>query len=108
MGVLPAIVFLSKNLRLAVGLFVGPQEGIDPGLIAFALGFEPGEDVLVQADGDGHFGLGQLQDSVLEKGLVLFGKIGKVDVLIPQGVNPFPVGGGFLFQRGFAHFLLPF
>ena len=66
----------------AVRFHVSPQQGVDPGLVAFALGLEPVQHLLVQADGNAGLGLRQHDHGFLKKGLVQFGNIGVIDLLI--------------------------
>ncbi len=74
--------FLIGISGLGVRLHVGPEQGVDAGLVAFALGLEPVQHLLVQADADAGLGLGQHDHGFLKKGLVQFGNVGVVDLLI--------------------------
>ena len=48
----------SPNKPLTMRFHIRPQNGVDAGLVAFALGFKPREYVTIDAQGDGVFGLG--------------------------------------------------
>ncbi len=60
------------------------EEGVDAGLVAGAGALEPGEDVGIEADGDGAFdGAVEFADDGLAP-IGDFGDVGSVDVLIAE------------------------
>jgi hypothetical protein len=80
---------------VGLGFHVGAEDGVDAGLVAFAVLFEPLHDVVVHADGEAVFGLGQGELGVGPKGFVELGNIGEVDFGIPKGAQSLEVSGAF-------------
>ena len=78
-----------------MGFHVGAEDGVDAGLVAFAVLFEPLHDVVVDADGwavlwfwQGELGCGPERFAEL-------GDVGEVDFGIAQGAQAFEVSGAF-------------
>ncbi len=70
------------------------EEGVDAGLVAGAGAFEPGEDVGVEADGDGGFdGAVELADDGFGP-IGDFGDVGGVDGFVGETEEGFEIGGG--------------
>lgn len=68
------------------------EEGVDAGLVAGAGALEPGENVGIEADGDGAFdGTVELADDGLAA-VRYFGDVGGVDVLVAETDKSFQLG----------------
>ena len=65
------------------------EEGVDAGLVAGAGALDPGEDVGVEADGDGAFdGPVEFADDGLAP-IRYFGDVGGIDVLVTEAEKSF-------------------
>jgi hypothetical protein len=88
-----------------MGFHVGAQDGVDAGLVAFAVLFEPLDDVVVDADGEAvlfissgfisSVGLGQGELGGGPERFAELGDVREVDFGIPQGAQAFEVSGAF-------------
>ncbi len=59
--------YRAASLSGLVALHVGPQQRVDPGLVARPLRPEPFQYLPVEPDGHGRFRFGQTEDVALEK-----------------------------------------
>ena len=76
---------------MVLGIHVEAQDGVDAGLVAFALGLEPVQDICIQADGDGMLGRRNAQQGAVKEFIALFGQVGEIDLVILQGRQALPV-----------------
>jgi len=72
---------------VGLGFHVGAQDGVDAGLVAFAVLFEPLHDVVVHADGEAVFGLRQGELGGGPERFAELGDVGEIDFGIPQGAR---------------------
>lgn len=91
----------SGSAAAGLAFHCSAEEFVDAGLVAAALGFEPGEDVGIEADGQGFLDWAvEFSGDRVAPGAD-FGGVGEVDLRVPQRGD----GRQFLslFSRYFAH-----
>jgi hypothetical protein len=84
---------------VGLGFHVGAEDGVDAGLVAFAVLFEPLDDVVVDADGETVFWFGQVELGGGPEGFAELGDVGEVDFGIAQGAQAFEVSGALEYAR---------
>jgi len=99
---------LRQRSLLSVRADVGLQDGVDLGLVALSLAFEPVQDVPVDTDRDQLLGLGQPQGRCAEEILVQLGDLRGIDLIFRQSGKFPPVSAGLFFRIGLSHTPSPF
>ena len=70
---------------------IGPEEGIDPCLIARALCLEPIQDLMIESNGDRRFWFRETQYGAFEEGLALLRDIRSIDLPVFERVYSCPI-----------------
>ena len=80
---------------VGLGFHVGAEDGVDAGLVAFAVLFEPLHDVVVDADGWAVLWFWQGELGCGPERFAEFGDLREVDFGVAQGAQAFEVSGAF-------------
>lgn len=102
------VFFSLPSVSGLVRFHVGSEKGVDARLIAWTLGFEPLQYLLIEPDGDGRLRLRQPEHRPLEEGFPLFQDIGRINRLILERINFCPVRPRPLLGNSFLHVCSPF
>jgi len=91
-----------------VSFHVGSEQGVDSRLIAGAFCLKPLQYLLIEPDRDRRLRLRQPENRALEEGFPLLRDIGRINGLILQRINFYPVRPRPLLGNVFLHVYLPF